>query len=142
MSKTSLELYAKFLKQLPENPFIAKELFPTKTNQVVGYLTLLDSQNNLLVLLPFIYRKIWCDNKDTGFFDAISIYGFVGPTKNNGIDEKTKIQIWDQVDEWLLNNNVVSEFVWFNFHSNYFGCNGFLVPILQMACMLPLKPTV
>lgn len=85
-SKSNLEKYDKFLKQLPENPFIMKELIPTETNQVIGYFTLLNSQNKLLVLLPFIYLKIYWDNKDTGYFDLISPYGLGGPIIRNGID--------------------------------------------------------
>ena len=133
-SDADLEKYDDFLKQLPENPFITKELLPRKTDQESGYFTLHNGKNNLLVLLPFINRKIYLEDKDTGYYDIISPYGFVGPIINSGIDEKTMKQFWDQVDEWHLNNNVVSEFIRFNFNSNYLGYTGSLVPTLKMVC--------
>lgn len=43
-------------------------------------------------------------------------------------------QFWGQVNEWNLNNKVVSEFVRFNFNSNDLGFTCSLVPTLQMVC--------
>ena len=88
-TNTDLKKYDSFLKQLPVNPFIKKELLPKETRQEIGYFTLHNSNNNLLVLLPFICRKIYWEKRDTGYFDIISPYGFVGPVINSGIDQKT-----------------------------------------------------
>ncbi|MDE3743528.1 GNAT family N-acetyltransferase [Maribacter polysaccharolyticus] len=133
-SDADLEKYDVFLKQLPENPFITKELLPRKTDQKSGYFTLHNDKNNLLILLPFISRKIYWEDKETGYYDIISPYGFVGPIINREIDEKTMKLFWNLVDEWHLNNNVVSEFIRFNFNCNYLGYTGSVVPTLQMVC--------
>ena len=133
-SNKDLDTYDTYLKQLPENPFIKKELLPKRPDQEIGYFTLHNSDHNLLVLLPFIYRKIYWENEETGYYDIISPYGFVGPILNSGIDEKTMKQFWEQVDKWYLENNVVSEFIRFNFDNNYLGFTGAMVPTLKMVC--------
>ena len=133
-SDADLEKYDNLLKRFPDNPFIKKELLPRETDKEIGYFTLHDGQNKLLVLLPFIYRKIYWEDKDTGYYDIISPYGFVGPIMNSGIDEKTMKQFWEQVDDWHLKNNVVSEFIRFNFNNNYLGFTGSMVPTLKMVC--------
>ncbi len=133
-SDRDLEKYDGFLKQLPENPFIKKELLPKKKGQEIGYFTLHTNNNQLLVLLPFICRKIYLENKDTGYCDIISPYGFVGPIMNTEIDEKTMKQFWEYVDRWYLNNNVVSEFIRFNFNNNHIGFTGNMVSTLKMVC--------
>ncbi len=133
-SDADLVKYDKNLKQFPDNPFLKKELLAGESDQEIGYFTLHNCKNSLLILLPFIRRKIYLQNKDTGYYDILSPYGFLGPILNSGIDEKTMIQFWEQVDEWHLNKNVVSEFIRFNFNSNYLGFTGSMVPTLNMVC--------
>lgn len=133
-SATDLEKYDDFLEQLPENPFIKKELLLLDTEQNIGYFTLHNSENTLLVLLPFISRKIFKDNKDTGYLDIISPYGFAGPVIKRGIDESKMKQFWEHVDKWYINNNVISEFIRFNFNNNSKGFTGEMVPTLEMVC--------
>lgn len=133
-SKTDIKAYDDCLKKLPANPFIKKELLFLETNQKIGYITLHNSENTLLVLLPFISRKIFINQMDTGYCDIISPYGFSGPVINIGIDEAKMKQFWEQVDKWYLNNNVVSEFVRFNFNNNSKGFTGEMVPTLEMVC--------
>ena len=43
-------------------------------------------------------------------------------------------QFWEQVDEWYLNNKVISEFIRFDFNKNYLGFTGTMVPTLKMVC--------
>lgn len=129
--------YDSFLQLLPENPFIKKELLLKETeeaNHKICYFTLNNDQKELLVLMPFVYRKIYYHDQDTGYFDIISPYGFTGPLINKGVDLKIMKLFWKKVDEWYLKNNVVTEFIRFNFHDNHIGYSGSIVPILKMVC--------
>jgi len=139
--EADLQLYDQYLAKLPENPFVKKELLPQEEDQQIGYFTLHDSHKKLHVLLPFLYRKIFHDNKETGFYDIISPYGLVGPVINKDIDEQIMKKFWEQVDDWYRQNNVVSEFIRFNFDNNYKGFTGSKIPTLKMVCgkILPRK---
>lgn len=139
--KEDYDTYDQFLKKLPENPFVKKELLFTVSDQEIGYFTLHDHRDKLLVLLPFLIRKIYHEKKETGYFDIISPYGLVGPVMRGEIDRKTMKQFWEQVDEWYRQNNVVSEFIRFNFDNNYKGFTGSRIPTSKMVCgkILPRK---
>lgn len=131
-SKADLCHYDTSLGSLPNNPFMKKELFPMTHDEKFGYATLHDRNNTLLVLFPFIYRKIYSENKDVGYYDITSPYGFGGPIIYDGIEEKSMKQFWGQLDKWYIKNNVVSEFVRFNFRQNILGFSGSIVPTLKM----------
>ena len=84
-----------------------------------------------MILFPIIRRNIYQDGKDTGFFDVISPYGYSGPFVKRGMSQRTIIQFWNMVDEWYLQNKVVTEFIRFSFNQNWIGYNGMLFPTLK-----------
>jgi hypothetical protein len=131
-SGADLIKYGKYLERLPNNPFINKDLITRKPNEQLGYFTLHDRKDTLLVLLPFIYRKILINNKETGYYDIISPYGFAGPLINSMMDPIIMKQFWEKVDAWYLKHNVVSEFIRFNFKHNIEGFTGSIIPTLKM----------
>ncbi|MCE2612458.1 GNAT family N-acetyltransferase [Flavobacteriaceae bacterium D16] len=133
-STTDFRQYKDHLRTLPENPFVSEEMLRNTGKQDVGYFTLHNSSNILLILLPFIIRKIYIEQKDTGYLDIISPYGLVGPLIASHIEEDTMKMFWAKVDNWYSKNNVVSEFVRFNVNKNYIGFSGTLVPTLKTVC--------
>ena len=114
------------------NPFYAvygatltNDLFDT-----LHYFTFQDDLNNILVLMPFILRKVPYQDGDITYYDVVSPYGYSGPLYNESMSRGYLIEFWKQVDLWYRQYNVVSEFIRFSLNHNHQFYSGILVPTL------------
>lgn len=125
--------YDEYLVKLTDNPYYKKELFSKKTNENLYYF-ILEKNKTLLVMMPFILRKIVLDQVDMGYFDVTSPYGFSGPIFRKNMSAIAIAKFWKYVDIWYKENKVVTEFIRFNVENNWIGYNGQLSPTLTNVC--------
>lgn len=114
------------------NPFY--KILGSNLNKIIGeklkYFSFVSDDGKVLILMPFLLRKIPnTDQKDT-YFDVISPYGYSGPLFNNSMSRGYLILFWEAVDNWYKNNNVVSEFIRFSLNHNFQFYSGVLIPTL------------
>ncbi|MGE5328828.1 MAG: lipid II:glycine glycyltransferase FemX [Deltaproteobacteria bacterium] len=69
--------------------------------------------NGMIVLYPFILKKIEGYNLDRNYYDIESAYGYGGPIVEN-YNEKNMLEFEEIFHNWCLNNNVVAEFIRFH----------------------------
>jgi hypothetical protein len=86
--------------------------------------------NELLILMPFVLRKVPVQFENKTYYDVISPYGYSGPLYNESMSRGYLIHFWEAVDAWYQENNVVSEFMRFSLNHNHQFYNGILVPTL------------
>jgi len=103
--------------------------FKNKTDSL-NYFVL--KKNNLdLILMPIILRQIKNKNGDTStYYDAITPYGYSGPLLNDYVTYNDIKVLWNHIDSWYFENNVVTEFIRFSLNKNYLGYSGLLVSSL------------
>lgn len=94
------------------------------------YFIMQNQDEDNLIVMPFLLRKIQYINQKEQYYDVISPYGYSGPLFNQNLSRGYLILFWELVDEWYRNNNVVSEFVRFNLCNNYDFYSGTLIPTL------------
>lgn len=87
-----------------------------------------------LGLMPMLVRSI----PGTDHRDAISLYGYSGPTFQDGIDMEDRQLFWEMVDRWYGDNQIVTEFIRFSLDNNHLGYSGRLDATLKNVCG-PLK---
>jgi hypothetical protein len=100
------------------------------TNEDLRYFTLVNENEEVLILMPFFLRKIPYTNKDETYFDVISTYGYSGPLFNDRLSRGYLILFWEAVDVWYKDNHVVSEFIRFSLNHNFQFYSGILIPTL------------
>ncbi len=86
---------------------------------------LFEKDNKPIILMPFVFREIKIKDKKHPYFDVTSPYGYSGPLFNNAVTEDDIAQFWDNVDQWYMQHNVVTEFIRFSLngnHKKYSGC--------------------
>lgn len=115
------------------NPFYA--VFGTALNdelfESLHYFTFLEESGKILILMPFILRKVPYQVDKTSYYDVVSPYGYSGPLYNESLSRGYLIYFWKHVDAWYKKNNVVSEFIRFSLNHNHQFYNGMLVPTLS-----------
>jgi hypothetical protein len=94
------------------------------------YFTLLSDDETLLILMPFLLRKIPYQDEEIPYYDVISPYGYSGPLFNETMSRGYLILFWEEVDSWYSKNNVISEFIRFSLNQNHQFYSGVLVPTL------------
>ncbi|MBQ4915652.1 GNAT family N-acetyltransferase [Maribacter sp. MMG018] len=115
-------LYKKALNEVGcESAYYCYELLNSGQNeqQRLNFFVFRSSNDQVIAVMPFFLRKIIFEDKDTGFKDVSSPWGYNGPFFKEGISEDLIVEFWKFVDEWYKENNVVSEFLRFNFFDNY-----------------------
>jgi hypothetical protein len=115
------------------NPFykiLGADISNLSDNQLC-YFTLFNDDEVLLILMPFLLRKIPYQIEEMPYYDVISPYGFSGPLFNDTISRGYLILFWEEVDAWYTKNNVVSEFIRFSLNHNHQFYSGLLVPTLK-----------
>ena len=95
------------------------------------YFTLLDSNETVLILMPFFLRRIPYLDQDQVYFDVISPYVYSGPLYNYNMSRGYLIRFWELVDTWYKTHHVVSEFMRFSLNHNHQFYSGTLVPSLS-----------
>ncbi len=113
--------YENFLSKIDStNPFYKKELLNVSSHsddKLMYFVYEVDSIPN--VLMPFYKRKIDGPDNELLYSDVISPYGYSGPLFKQGIKKEVIVLFWNQVDDWYLKNNVVSEFIRFSLNNNH-----------------------
>jgi hypothetical protein len=80
--------------------------------------------SNAIILLPGYLTPIVIGDNETEYFDFISPYGYTGPIFSKETTNYDINDFWENVDEWNIKNNVVSEFIRFNLYGNEREYNG------------------
>lgn len=83
------------------------------------------------ILMIFNLRPIEIGSEKTPYYDVISPYGYSGPLMSQSITEESIITFWNAVNNWYIENNVITEFIRFSLNGNNKLYNGFIVPTLD-----------
>lgn len=86
--------------------------------------------NNSMIVMPGYLKPIEIGVEKTGYFDFISPYGYTGPFFSVNITDAEVLEFWKNVDEWYAKNNVVTEFIRFNFSDNHLNYSGEIFPTM------------
>ncbi len=97
------------------------------------YVFILTKHERTIALLPIYLNPINSTllNPNTAYFDAISPYGYSGPLFSKNIKHFEKVLFWKKIDQWYLQNNVVTEFIRFSLNGNHSQYSGHLIPSLN-----------
>lgn len=131
-SKKDIRQYNELLKLFPKSPLYNIELlsFGKRPEEELMYFVMM-RHGNPLVLMPFWFRKVIFEGKETSYYDISSPYGYSGPIFVLNIDHKIVSKFWQEVDYWHKKNNVVSEFIRFNMQENWKHYTGQIKPTLN-----------
>lgn len=77
-----------------------------------------------IILLPGYLKQIKIYDSFKEAYDFSTPYGYTGPFFSANTNKDTLMNFWKVTTKWLLDNNVVSEFIRFNLFNNTFGYNG------------------
>tara|TARA_R110002049_G_scaffold125367_1_gene280963 strand:- start:2946 stop:4025 length:1080 start_codon:yes stop_codon:yes gene_type:complete len=83
-----------------------------------------NKENNSRVIMLGYINPVLIREEETQFFDVITPYGYSGPISSTNILESDILEFWQKVDNWYLENNIVSEFVRFNLSNNHLNYSG------------------
>lgn len=143
-TESDIKAYHDFINKLQcDNPFYRVRVinsFLKHENDIFNYFVY--TKNDIpIIIMPFYLRKIYINNELTSYFDVCSPYGYSGPFYNNTLQKECLSEFWSAVDEWYVNNNVVSEFIRFCLKENHHFYSGKLVPTLTnvKGCILEEK---
>ena len=100
----------------------------TNTKKLVVFLLM--EQESCVALLPMILNPI----PNTNFWDAISPYGYSGPLFKDSENHDQIASLWEKVDQWYNNNNIVTEFIRFSLNNNHVGYTGACNKTLKNVC--------
>lgn len=92
---------------------------------------ILKKNEEVLVLMPFSFRKIIIREKDTGYYDVSSFYGYSGPLLNDQTTQNDLLYFWELADNWYKKHKVISEFIRFNLEGNHANYSGYINPTLN-----------
>ena len=131
LAEKDIRQYKEFLQLFPNNPLYNIELltFGKEANEELMYFVLI-RHGKPLVLMPFWFRKVLFEGRETGYNDISSPYGYSGPLFAKNTDSKVAILFWKEVDSWYKKNKVVSEFIRFNMQENWRNYSGLIKPTL------------
>ena len=92
---------------------------------------LFEKQDEPIIIMPFIQRKVICQEKVYPYFDVISPWGYGGPIFNGEVTEEDITAFWQHVDDWYAEHNVITEFIRFSLNGNHRNYSGTLVKTLS-----------
>lgn len=131
-SSESISLYKKSVAFIDDNnPYYCYELLDNHLENQELYFFLYKIENEASVVMPFIFRKIILNNIETGYYDITSPWGYNGPLFNQSLSKELIEGFWLSVDNWYKDNNVISEFLRFNFNENYTYYSGTSIHTLR-----------
>ena len=131
-SVESHETYKKaFIDLGGDNPYYSLELLHSNVPDQELYCFYFYQKGTLRALMPFDFRKIVLDGKETGFYDVSSPYGYNGPLFGEQMTKDEKMLFWDTLDGWYSRNKVVTEFLRFNFSENHLEYTGIATHTLK-----------
>jgi hypothetical protein len=88
------------------------------------------TRNNGLIIMPGYLNPIVIAEQEIEYFDFISPYGYTGPFFSKEIVESDIHSFWMHIDNWYLDNNVVTEFIRFNLSGNQLHYTGKIFPTM------------
>lgn len=132
-NESDFEAYLKIIESFDIiNPFY--KILGSDFNEIIEdklrYFTFINDAKEVLILMPFILRKVPYKDQEETYFDVISPYGYSGPLFNEDMSRGYLIKFWEAVDAWYKQNNIISEFIRFSLDHNYQFYSGILIPTL------------
>lgn len=113
------------------NPFNSLQFIrKTKEDNHTLHCFVLNKSNVPVVLMPVYLRPVYIEGTKSVYKDATSPYGYSGPMYDPDIDNESLDFFWKEVDNWYIDNDVITEFVRFNLDYNYRCYTGYLDPSL------------
>lgn len=132
-TRDDIQVYKDFLNAIDaHSPYYKIELLNVNLKnftKLIYFIYRVD--NEPIVLMPVYLREILVGGKRTPYFDITSPWGYTGPLVKKGRDTKILTSFWEKVDEWYNNNNIVTEFVRFNFNNNHLAYTGIVTHTLS-----------
>ena len=131
-TEEEIENYKMLLSVLEiKNPYFLLDyidIFCGGINNLICF-SLTKSTNDTIIMLGYLQPILISDEK-IKYFDFISPYGYTGPFFSPGIKDSDILDFWKRVDQWYLENNVVTEFIRFNLSENHIGYSGEIFPTM------------
>jgi hypothetical protein len=120
-SKEGIENYESSLSTLNvSEPFFLKEyidVFCSGTKNLICF-SYFSSKNNARVIMPGYLRPIVIGEEETNYYDFITPYGYTGPIFSDNITQSDIKEFWKLIDQWYIDNHVITEFIRFNLFEN------------------------
>lgn len=118
--------YKAYLSQINnDNPYYKYELINVDFEYNYHLMYFLYKINGEpLILMPFYLKPIMLDNDKSGYYDVSSPWGYTGPLFKSTLDDMAIKNFWHAIGDWYKKNNVISEFIRFNFTGNHNHYNG------------------
>ncbi|MBO6531953.1 MAG: GNAT family N-acetyltransferase [Muricauda sp.] len=98
------------------------------SNRLVVFLLM--EKEKCTAILPAVLNPI----SNTDFWDSTSPYGYSGPLFKDPKDYQQAPLLWEKVDQWYSENNIVTEFVRFSLNNNHIGYSGNCAKTLNNVC--------
>ncbi|WP_340202354.1 GNAT family N-acetyltransferase [Ascidiimonas sp. W6] len=133
-SEYELEHYQELLSTINcDNPFYKIRVSDayTKNQGDRSFYFIFKKNGHPIIVMPFFLRKIEIDNEVMPYYDVSSPYGYSGPSFSPDLPKIYLAEFWQKVDQWYLENNVVSEFIRFSLDENHLHYTGTLIPTLK-----------
>ena len=75
-------------------------------------------KKNSIAIMPGYLKPIVIGEEETIYYDFITPYGYTGPIFSDDIDQSDIKEFWQSIDQWYVNNQVITEFIRFNLFGN------------------------
>ncbi len=122
--------YGEIVSNVFHNPYYHIEYLQhhkNATNRIIAFLL---EKKECIAIMPMILSPI----QNTGYSDATSPYGYNGPLFKNGISEDDISCYWGMIDQWYMENKIVTEFIRFSLTNNHINYTGKNVKTLTNVC--------
>lgn len=104
-----------------KSPYYTVEYFEVFASGLKNLICFYWDKNGAYILMPGYIRDI--EGHDD-MKDFTSPYGYSGPLFSENIDQKSLHLFWQEVETWLINNDIISVFIRFSLNENYYGFPG------------------
>lgn len=93
------------------------DVFSNGTKDLICF-SYFSSKNNASVIMPGYLKPIVIGEEETIYYDFITPYGYTGPIFSNNITQSDIKEFWKLIDQWYIDNHVITEFIRFNLFGN------------------------
>ncbi len=114
----------------PYNLLDYYEIFCGGLDDLICFVYYCSDKNQIIIMPGYIKPINIMGNIIDNRYDFYTPYGYTGPFFHNNVDKNDLFSFWENVDEWMRKNNVVSEFIRFNLFGNTIGYSGQLHPTM------------
>ncbi|WP_350286187.1 GNAT family N-acetyltransferase [uncultured Croceitalea sp.] len=132
-STNEITIYRELLEQLNcDSPYYCYELLNSSQNDNTALKCFIFSvDNEVIAVMPFFLRPIASEKTVGDYYDVSSPWGYNGPFFKEDTDEALVDLFWKEVDQWYHDNDIVSEFLRFNFYGNHSHYSGHTLHTLK-----------